>query len=62
MIDKLYVYFTDFTITAANLLGITYEDFNALIFCVLWPLITLVLILLYAYQWRKLKNRETYDF
>ena len=32
LIRIIYVYCTDFTINAANLLGITYKDFNALIF------------------------------
>jgi hypothetical protein len=36
LISFIYVYCTDFTINAANLLRITYEDFNALIFlCVM---------------------------
>ncbi len=45
LITHIYVYCTDFCITSANLLGITYEDFCALIFCVLWSLITLGLSL-----------------
>ena len=44
---------TDFIINAANLLGLTYEDFNALIFCVLWPVITLGLFILLLFQLRK---------
>ena len=42
LINSIYIYCTDFTITSANLIGITYEDFNALIFCVIWPLLTIV--------------------
>ena len=45
LIRFIYVYCTDFIINASNLLGLTYEDFNALIFCVLWPVITLGLFL-----------------
>jgi len=56
---KIYVYLTDFTITSANLLGITYEDFNALLFCVLWPVVTIFLILLLVWQWWKLKSSRT---
>ena len=41
LINSIYIYCTDFTITSANLIGITYEDFNALIFCVIWPLLTI---------------------
>lgn len=59
ILTKIYVYLTDFTITMANLLGITYEDFNALLFCVLWPVVTIFLILLLAWQWWKLKGSRT---
>ena len=58
VITHIYVYCTDFTITSANLLGITYEDFNALIFCVLWPLITFGLSITLIIQLRqRFKNR-----
>ena len=59
ILTKIYVYLTDFTITMANLLGITYEDFNALLFCLLWPVVTIFLILLLAWQWWKLKGSRT---
>ena len=61
METKLYVYFTDFTITCANLMGITYEDFNALIFCVIWPIFMTLLILIYFFQlikWKRLKTKK----
>ena len=53
LIRFIYVYCTDFIINAANLLGLTYEDFNALIFCVIWPVITLGLFILLLFQLRK---------
>ena len=53
LITFIYVYCTDFIINSANLLGLTYEDFNALIFCVLWPVITLGLFILLLFQLRK---------
>ena len=53
LIRFIYVYCTDFIINAANILGLTYEDFNALIFCVLWPVITLGLFILLLFQLRK---------
>ena len=58
MLTKIYVYLTDFTITMANMLGITYEDFNALIFCVLWPAVTLFLTVMLFWQRRKLRNHS----
>ena len=53
LITPIYVYCTDFCITSANLLDITYEDFCALIFCVLWPLINLGLSLAFIIQLRQ---------
>ena len=44
IITKIYIYLTDFTINLANLLGISYEDINALIFCVGFPLIFIFLL------------------
>lgn len=56
MLTKIYVYLTDFTITMANILGITYEDFNALLFCIVWPAFTLLLSVMFFWQRRKLRN------
>jgi hypothetical protein len=56
---KIYVYLTDFTITMANLLGITYEDFNALLFCIIWPVFTFLLLVLFVWQWWKLRRSGT---
>ncbi len=62
MIDSIYVYLTDFTITMSNLMGITYEDFNALIFCVIWPLLTLFLFvrLLYVYLSKEITRQSSH--
>jgi len=45
----LYGYCTDFVINLANLTGTSYYEVNAFIFCFLWPLLTLVLILWWIY-------------
>jgi hypothetical protein len=50
IITKIYIYLTDFTINLANLLGISYEDINALIFCVGFPLILFILTIAFIYQ------------
>jgi len=31
-------------IWAADLIGITYEEINVIIFCIIWPLLTIFLI------------------
>lgn len=46
----VYVYCTDFIINVANLLSISYYDVNAMIFCILWPAITIILTSIYIIQ------------
>jgi len=42
---ELYWYCTDFCINAANLLGISYVEFNFILFLIVFPLVTILLIL-----------------
>lgn len=49
----IYSYCTDFIINAANLIGLSYYEINAIIFCMLWPLVAMVLIVINLIQ---LKN------
>jgi hypothetical protein len=58
MIESIYIYCTDFTIIMANGLGISYEEFNAWLFCVVWPLFTLAMGALVAYQLIALKQSK----
>lgn len=56
LITQLYIYCTDFTIALANLLGISYYDVNALIFCIFLPSLTLFLTVTLLLQ---LKSKRT---
>lgn len=58
MIERIYIYCTDFTITMANTFGISYEEFNAWLFCVVWPLFTLAMVALVTYQIIALKQSK----
>ena len=42
---ELYWYCTDFCINAANILGISYVEFNFILFIIIFPLVTIILIL-----------------
>ena len=57
IITKIYIYCTDFTINLANLFDSTYEDINALIFCLGFPILIIALTLLLFYQ-LFFKNRK----
>ncbi|MFT5822697.1 MAG: hypothetical protein ACI8ZM_003953 [Crocinitomix sp.] len=56
MIDIIYAYCTDFVINLANLIGLSYYEINLLLFCVLYPLVLLSLIVIYFIQKRRLKK------
>ena len=52
----LYVYCTDFIINLANLTGSSYYEMNAIIFCFIYPLLTVGFLVLYWVQRRRLNN------
>lgn len=52
----IYAYCTDFVINLANILNLTYYEVNAIIFCIIWPLFTFVMILLNIYEYISLKK------
>ena len=53
---ELYWACTHFMVNAANLFGVTYRDANALLFFVIWPLVTLTLIVVVVRQRRRLRE------
>ncbi len=54
----IYAYCTDFVINCANILNLSYYEINAIIFCLIWPLLTLVLIVLNMYKYLALKKKR----
>ena len=60
-LELLYWYCTDFCINAANFLGISYIEFNVLLFLLLMPttLITLIGINLWRYLIRPIIRLKT---
>jgi hypothetical protein len=56
MVDRTFQLCVDFLVGLAKLTGISYQEINVLIFCVVWPVFTLGLILLCAYQSGKIKG------
>ena len=58
-VGSVYGYCTDFVINIANLLGLSYYEVNALIFVIIWPLLTVALVVLFVVQmvrYRRLKK------
>ena len=60
MLEKIgtatYIYCTDFIINLANILGLSYYEINTLIFCFIYPVLTLLLVIFYFYQKKRLKK------
>jgi hypothetical protein len=52
----VYAACVDFMLQAARLFGVTYRDTNAFMFFVLWPLVTLLLILVVVVQGASLRR------
>ncbi len=55
----LYAYCTDFIINAANMLNLSYYEINFIVFCLLYPLLTMGLLFLYVVQKIRLKKMIT---
>ena len=53
-IKTIFVYCGDFVINMAEILDISYYEVNAIIFVIIWPLLTFGLIGIVAYQKFKL--------
>ena len=45
-IDQLFTACVNYLVIVANYIGMTYNEINIWIFCIIWPLITLVLFVL----------------
>ena len=59
-VDTIFNWSVHALVWLAQLLGITYEEINVWVFCVAWPLFTLVLLAWISILWcqnKKLKER-----
>jgi hypothetical protein len=62
MIDRVFNLCVDILVSLASLFGTTYEAINIWIFCVIWPLFTVFLILSIfrqRYIIRQLRGQQT---
>lgn len=56
----IYGYCADFMINAANLTQTSYYEVNAFIFCILWPSVTLFLLIWYVHLKVKIARQEAW--
>jgi len=57
IIKIVFVYCTDFIINLTDLLGISYYEVNTYIFVIIWPALTIILIMMNIFQ-RVVLNRR----
>ena len=50
MIDNIFQWCVDFLVWLAGATGTTYKEINVIIFCVIWPLLTIALVVLCIVQ------------
>ncbi len=56
MVNKIFDYCISLLIEIGKLTHLSYKEVNVLIFCIIWPLFTLVLLLIIIKQSIKIKN------
>jgi len=59
IINYVFVYCTDFIINLANLFNWSYYEFNALFFCLIYPLVFFGFLVLFFVQKRRLRKLQT---
>ena len=52
-IDNVFDWSVIALVECAKLLGITYEEINVWLFCVVWPLVTLAMVAVIVKLWRE---------
>jgi hypothetical protein len=59
-IDTLFYLCVQILLWLAGVLGVSYNEVNIWIFCIIWPIVTIILIAMVWRQWitiRKLRNQ-----
>jgi hypothetical protein len=59
MMDKVFDLCVVFLVWLAKVTGTTYKEINVIVFCILWPLFTLALIVVCTVQWASLRKAKT---
>ena len=56
MADNIFQWCVDLLLWLAAMTGTTYKEINVIIFCVIWPLLTLGLVALCLVQWAQIRR------
>ena len=56
MMDQIFDWCVHVLVYWANILGITYKEINVWVFVIIWPILTIFLILVIILQQRKIRT------
>ena len=56
IVNSIFAYCTNFILNLTELLSVSYYEVNAVLFVILWPVLTIALVILNIYQRAKLKR------
>ena len=56
MMDLIFDWSVDLLIYWAGILGITYKEINVWVFVIIWPIVTLILVVFIFLQQRRLRQ------
>jgi hypothetical protein len=56
MMDQIFDWCVNVLVYWAGILGITYKEINVWVFVIIWPIVTLVLVAIIIWQWRRIRQ------
>ena len=56
MMDQVFDWCVNVLVVWAGILGITYKEINVWVFVIIWPILTIVLVALIVWQWRRIRQ------
>ena len=59
MMDSIFDWCVDVLVYWAGILGITYKEINVWVFVIIWPIVTLALMIIIFLQQRRIRQLKT---
>jgi hypothetical protein len=56
MMDQIFDWCVNVLVYWAGIFGITYKEINVWVFVIIWPILTLVLVAVIVWQWRRIRQ------
>ena len=62
MMDQIFDWCVNVLVYWAGILGITYKEINVWVFVIIWPILTVILVAVIAWQQRKIRQLSPRDY